>query len=340
MSRDGSSMIVLVTGATGFLGSRVVAVALERGHRVIALARDAGRLGSQPWSGRPEVERVVLDLSAPDADVRLGALMPRLSAVIHAASSLGGDDRIQGRDTVDATTRLLAAMQAASPRPRLVLASSFSVYDFASLPRGATLDETTSLEQELDRRDAYFRGKRAQERLSMEVAQHGGVPVRAMRIGALIGPGRRWTARLGWRLGPVVLCPGGGERVPVIEVDDAALALVLASERPLLESDLPLVPGAAPWEAINVVASRLPTRRGHLRASRRQLGVRLVLPVPGGPIAKIVRAASLAVDVLPGVSRLVPRIARAETFDARFKPLRFSNARLMDRLGWTPRDDP
>lgn len=50
-------MDVLVTGATGYVGGRLVPRLLEAGHRVRVLARDPGRLAGRPWLARVEVVR-------------------------------------------------------------------------------------------------------------------------------------------------------------------------------------------------------------------------------------------------------------------------------------------
>lgn len=53
----------LVTGATGYIGGRLVPLLLERGHEVRVLVRDAGRITGHPWIGKVEVHEG--DLSEP-----------------------------------------------------------------------------------------------------------------------------------------------------------------------------------------------------------------------------------------------------------------------------------
>lgn len=61
--------LCLVTGATGYIGGRLVPELLAAGHRVRCLARDPGRLRDQPWAGRVEVVRgdVTHPETLPDA---------------------------------------------------------------------------------------------------------------------------------------------------------------------------------------------------------------------------------------------------------------------------------
>ncbi|MBN1145655.1 MAG: NAD(P)H-binding protein, partial [Anaerolineales bacterium] len=53
--RDGLARKVLVTGATGYVGGRLVPRLLEAGYGVRLLARDPLRLGGRPWLENVEV---------------------------------------------------------------------------------------------------------------------------------------------------------------------------------------------------------------------------------------------------------------------------------------------
>ena len=55
ISTDGSPAICLVTGATGYIGGRLITELLAHGYRVRILARNADRLSKHPWINQVEV---------------------------------------------------------------------------------------------------------------------------------------------------------------------------------------------------------------------------------------------------------------------------------------------
>ena len=63
MSSPAAGKPVLVTGATGYIGGRLVPRLLEAGHRVRCLAREPRKLDGRPWAGDRRVEVVTGDTS-------------------------------------------------------------------------------------------------------------------------------------------------------------------------------------------------------------------------------------------------------------------------------------
>ncbi|MEM8757299.1 MAG: SDR family oxidoreductase [Planctomycetota bacterium] len=61
-----SSKPVLVTGATGYIGGRLVPRLIERGYRVRCLVRSPRKLEARPWAQSERVEIVEGDLSEPE----------------------------------------------------------------------------------------------------------------------------------------------------------------------------------------------------------------------------------------------------------------------------------
>ncbi len=63
MGSEAAAKPVLVTGATGYIGGRLVPGLLAAGYRVRCLAREPRKLDGRPWSGDPRVEVVAGDTS-------------------------------------------------------------------------------------------------------------------------------------------------------------------------------------------------------------------------------------------------------------------------------------
>jgi len=86
-------MRVLVTGATGYIGGRLVPVLLERDHEVVCAARTTAKLDDRPWRGHVEVARV--DVLEPDT---LAAAVPGADVVYHLVHSMDGEPGFTERD--------------------------------------------------------------------------------------------------------------------------------------------------------------------------------------------------------------------------------------------------
>lgn len=85
--------LVLVTGATGYIGGRLVPRLLDEGHRVRCLVRSPSKLTGQPWVDRVEVVRG--DVLEPDT---LGAAMADVDAAYYLVHSMGGGEGFGQRD--------------------------------------------------------------------------------------------------------------------------------------------------------------------------------------------------------------------------------------------------
>lgn len=311
-------MRVLVTGATGFLGRAVVNRLLEKGHEVRALVRPATNV-SDVWTGPVEVLRCDLAEGSPGKlDV---AFEDGIDAVVHLAAAVGGDEARQFATTVVGTERLLDAMSRSACR-RVILASSFTVYDWDAA-RG-TLTEDTPLTTDFEARGGYTWSKAWQERVARRLSDQHGFALTILRPGVIWGPGREVPAGLTVQVGSTHIVFGVRTCAPLTSLESCADSFVLAAERPDTEG-----------QVFNVVDSHpVPTAR-FVRDQLRRTGVPgTVIAIPYRLGRAMTQAADLANRALfDGNGRLPSALVRAR-FVARFKPLRFSAAKLEAATGW------
>jgi dihydroflavonol-4-reductase len=210
---------VFLTGASGFVGSHVLAALLAAGYRVRALARG-------PWEAPPGVVAV-------SGDVReSGALVPALRGcryLIHTAAlySFAPRDRAAiAAVNILGTSGILEAARTAGIE-RCVVTSSSAALPPAATSRPATEDDWASADHHAW---SYHASKLAGERAALRAQ----IPVITVLPTAPIGPGDRRPTPTGKIIvdllhGRMPATLGGG--MNVVPVEDVAAAHVLALER-------------------------------------------------------------------------------------------------------------
>ena len=317
--------MILITGATGFLGQRVLRrLARGGGPKLRCLVRP----GSDPvalqalvadLSEAPEIEAFPASFNDRDA---LKRALEGVEVVYHIAASKGGSFAAQVANTVVGTHNLLDAAKDAR-LSRFVLVSSFAVMGVAGLPKGAVVDESAPLEPHPERRDPYAYAKLRQEQLTWEYARDHGVPVVIVRPGVIYGPGTPvLTVRVGLEMFGLFLFLGNGNPVPLTHVDNCADAVVAAGTAE-----------GVVGEAFNICDDNLLSARQILRLARRRIrGVRPI-PIPF-PLLKIL--ARINVWYSERSQGNLPIVFSPYVCDSIWKPQRFSNAKATERLGWRP----
>jgi UDP-glucose 4-epimerase len=213
-------MKVLVTGATGFIGRRLLNAA-PPGWEIVAVGRASS---SREGSDRGTAEWLSADLSEAGFE---RSLPQRLDAIVHLAQASEQRGTAAGaRETVDvnvvATARLLEHARASSAQ-RFVLASTATVYR----PSAEPLSEDAPI----DCPSLYAASKRSAELLARPYASW--LSCHVLRLFTVYGEGQRerLIARLAERVRtgePVTVEGSRGLLLSPVHVDDVVATLVAA----------------------------------------------------------------------------------------------------------------
>jgi uncharacterized protein (TIGR01777 family) len=289
-------MRVLVTGASGFIGSAVCDALLARGDETVGLTRDPQRARdgnpTVTWHGwNPAAERPPASaLAGVDAVVNL------IGERIDQRWTDAAKRRI--RESRERSTKnLVDAISAADPRPR-VLVSQSAVGYYGD--RGeAVVDESTGPGSTFDAEVCVAWEAAARE------AEKVGVRVVVVRTGLVLDPehGLLKQLLLPFKLGVGGPLAGGAQYMPWIHVHDEVRLLLWA-----LDTD-------QASGTYNAAAPNPVTNREFSKALGRVLGRPAVVPVPG--IVLRARFGGELGEVAAGGQRTVPRRALDAGFEFR-----------------------
>jgi uncharacterized protein YbjT (DUF2867 family) len=203
-SESASSLSILVTGANGYIGGRLIPRLLEAGYAVRCMVRDPSRLQGRPWLSQVEV--VKGDVLAPQS------LLPALQEIdvaYYLIHSLSAGHDFSERDQVAAQAFSRACREAGVKR---------IIY------LGGLGDPSADL-------SAHLRSRQ----LTGDALREAGVPVTEFRAAVIVGSGslsfeliRYLTERL-----PVMICPRWVyTRIQPIAIRNVLDYLVSALETP------------------------------------------------------------------------------------------------------------
>ncbi|MGH8876347.1 MAG: NAD-dependent epimerase/dehydratase family protein [Stackebrandtia sp.] len=265
-------MRVLIAGATGVIGRRLVPLLSASGHEVIALSRTPGR-GTDP-----NVETIAADaLDRQDLIEVVGKARPE--AVVHLLTAIPDrinprrmehDFTVTNRLRTEGTRNLIDAAQAAGAT-RIIVQGLAYAYD-PGRPGPANEDEP--LWQDPPRQ--WVTTRDALVELERMTAEAGGL---VLRFGHLYGPGTAYAGdgdfvrQIGGHKLPII--GDGGASFSFTHTHDAATAVVSALTRPVVGAlnivddepatvaewlpELARILGAKPPSRVPVFAARLLT---------------------------------------------------------------------------------
>ncbi len=320
---------LLVTGATGFIGSRLVGSLLDRGFRNL-------RILARPSSDVGRVEAIARRRSeGARVEVVEGNLLSRgdcatatrdVAVIFHLAAARGEKSFPDAfMNSVVTTRNLLDASLRHARLRRFVSVSSFVVYASRRNGRRRLLDESCPIEQRPELRwDAYCFAKTRQDEIVTEYGERFGVPYVLVRPGYVYGPGNEAIpGRVGIGAFGAFLHLGGSNTLPLTYVDNCADAIALAGLKPGIDG-----------EVVNVVDDDLPSSRRFLRLYKANVRRFASIYVPHVVSYAFCRLWEKYSTWSEGQ---LPPVFNSRSWRAYWGATHYSNAKAKTRLGWAPR---
>lgn len=199
-------MTILITGATGLVGERLLPRLIEAGESCRALVR----AGKAVAAGASAFEGSLFDRDA------LARAVDGVSAIVHLAAVFRTNDNdLIWKSNLEGTQNLIAAVKSHAPKARFIMASTAHVYGRSSSHPGRETDT-------VDPRQAYPASKVAAER----ALQSSGLAWSILRFPFVYGDGDGHLETLPSHLSAFAFHPA--QRMSTVHHRDIATAVSLA----------------------------------------------------------------------------------------------------------------
>jgi 2-alkyl-3-oxoalkanoate reductase len=315
--REGESPVILVTGATGFLGRSLVDLLVQKGYNIRSLARKLS-----------DIEKLkTLNTEIYFGDVAdIDCLKPAfkdVDIVVHAAADTAGNEEESRFSTLLGTSNIINLCKDCAVK-KLIYISSCSVYGVVDYKKGEIVTESSSLERHPEKRGHYSNAKMKAEQLIIDAMNREGLPIVCLRPGTIFGPGGEiYTPMMGFNMGNKLFCIiGNGDFVlPLVYIDNLVDAIVTVIEK-----------SNGKGQTYNVVDPDQITKKKYVGSLLKKLY----------PDAKyfyipywFLYTAVFFQELLTGFMKRPPILTRYR-FTSSQKSIRYSSSKIQKELGWTP----
>jgi nucleoside-diphosphate-sugar epimerase len=325
----GQDEVILVTGATGFIGAKLVENLLDRGFSNLRcftrLSSKADQIVAMRGQGRSGARLEVFQGNLLSFEDCLAA-MKDVAVVYHLAAGRGEKSFPDAYlNSVVTTRNLLEAARRHQCLKRFVNVSSFAVYENRNHAHWRLLDESCAVERRPELRgDAYCFAKVKQDQIVTEYGDTHAIPYVIVRPGYVYGPGKRAiSGRVGIDTFGVFLHLGGSNRIPLTYVDNCADAIALTGLKKGIDN-----------QVFNIVDDDLPTSRQFLRLYKKNVKRFKSLYVPHFVSFAL---CSLWERYSAWSEGQLDPVFNRRTWHAYWKRTRYSNEKLKESVGWAPR---
>lgn len=248
-------MKVLVTGATGFVGSHVVDRFIREGHNVTFIARATSNLRWMQGTEAKQVDGSMYDLDS------LKEAVQGVDIIVHVAAAVAGRNEAElERSNVLATKNLLDAVRAYSPE----------IKRFVHISTQAVVGPSKSMETPADERTpchpltAYGRTKLKAEHLVNEAGKE--FPITIIRPPAVFGPRDAAILTVFQTIakGIAPLIGFDDKRVSLVHISDLVNGIYLATMAEIAKGETYFISSEESYtwpEVTNLIAASLGKRR-------------------------------------------------------------------------------
>jgi predicted dehydrogenase/nucleoside-diphosphate-sugar epimerase len=211
---------VLVTGATGYVGTQIVRQLVQDGYFVRALVRGLSRTESLERLGVELVYGDVRDLES------FSRAAEGLDILVHLAAGSRGTPGFVVDSCVEGTKNAAEVAHLAALK-RVIYMSSLAVYDYAMLHDSDVLTEGSPLEGSPECRGTYSLAKRRAEEVALAHLDDKSPAWTILRPSVIVGKGHDIFAPVGIKVGNILACLGSpGKHLRLIHVEDVGVAIV------------------------------------------------------------------------------------------------------------------